>query len=359
MNGPFAGAAFPAALDGRGPNRTDTMKPNLPNSPIATALALALFAVAAIARADVEDKITKSYEVAPGGQLSVEVDRGSIEVKTTDRASVDIEVIRKARGSEAKAGRVLKDHVVTTTQDGNKVLVRAEYQGPKSLGWFGGSPQFNVSYQITVPRKFEVNLKTAGGNIKVAELTGKTQVHTSGGDLTLEKIEGPISGHTSGGNINVAGCRGQVDLHTSGGNLKLSEIEGDVSAKTTGGSIHAEQITGKTIVKTSGGNIKVAGLKGSVEAKTSGGHIAAEVLGQPEGACSFDTSGGNINITLGGDVAVDVDARTSGSRVSSDFPVVAVLQGEPKKYELRGKINGGGPLVTAHTSGGNVRLEKK
>ena len=335
------------------------MKSNLPNSPIATTLALAWFTFAATAHADVEDKISKSYEVAPGGQLTVEVDRGSIEVKTTDRGSVEIEVIRKARGSEAKAAEVLKDHVVTTTQAGNKIEVRAEYRGPKSSGWFGGSPQLNVSYQISVPRKFEVNLKTAGGNIKVTELTGQTQVHSSGGNLALEKIQGPVSGHTSGGNISAVGCQGPVELKTSGGNLNLSEIEGDVTAKTTGGSILADKLTGKSVMKTSGGNIKVAGLKGSVEAKTSGGHITAELLGQPASVCSFDTSGGNITITLGEKAAVDVDARTSGGRVSSDLPVVAVVQGEQKKHELRGKINGGGPLITARTSGGNVRLEKK
>jgi hypothetical protein len=56
---------------------------------------------------------------------------------------------------------------------------------------------------------------------------------------------------------------------------------------------------------------------------------------------------------------VDVDASTSGGRVSSDLPVVTTVQGEQKKNELRGKINGGGPLVKAHTSGGNVRIEKK
>lgn len=334
------------------------MKPNVPNSPIAVTLALAVFAFAAAARADVEDKITKSFTVSPGGQLLVEVDRGNIEIKTTDGGSVEIEVSRKAGGSESKAAQVLKDHVVTTTQDGNKIEVRAEYKGQKNSGWFGRSPQLNANYQISVPRKFDVNLKTAGGNIKVTELSGKTQVHTSGGNLMLEKIQGPVSGRTSGGNISAAGCQGTVDLKTSGGNVKLNEIEGDVTAITSGGSVLAEHISGRTIVKTSGGNVKLAGLKGSVEAKTSGGHIAAEVLGQPEGACSLDTSGGNINIALAGEVAVDVDARTSGGRVSTDFPVVTVVQGEQKRNELHGKINGGGPLFTARTSGGSIRLTR-
>jgi DUF4097 and DUF4098 domain-containing protein YvlB len=337
------------------------MKTKLPALHQTTALAVALLAfVASPARADVEDKITKSYTVQPGGQLAVEVDRGSIEVKTSaDRRSVDIEVTRKSRGSEAKAAKVLNDHVVTTAQDGNKVEVRAEYKGPKASGWFGRSPDLQVNYVITIPREFTVNLKTAGGNIKVADLAGKAQVHTSGGSLTLEKIEGPISGHTSGGNINIAGCRGTVDVHTSGGTLNLSEIEGDVTGKTSGGSIRAENLTGKTIVKTSGGSIGVTGIKGSIDASTSGGSVNAELIEPPTEACSFRSSGGSITVALAGNVAVDVDLHTSGGRVSTDFPVVSVIQGEQQKNEIRGKVNGGGPLITARTSGGSVRLQKK
>lgn len=337
------------------------MKTKLPALHQTTILAVALLAfVASPVRADVEDKITKSFAVQSGGQLAVEVDRGSIEVKTSaDRQSVDIEVTRKSRGSEAKATQVLNDHIVTTAQDGNKVQVRAEYKGPKASGWFGRSPDLQVHYVITIPRQFDLNLKTAGGNIKVADLAGKAQVHTSGGSLTLEKIEGPISGHTSGGNIKIAGSRGTVDVHTSGGTLNLSEIEGDVTAKTSGGSIRAENLTGKSILKTSGGSIGVKGIKGSVEASTSGGSVSTELIEQPAEACSFRSSGGSITVALPGNVAVDVDLHTSGGRVSTDFPVTTVIQGEQPKNEIRGKVNGGGPLITARTSGGSVRLEKK
>jgi DUF4097 and DUF4098 domain-containing protein YvlB len=316
--------------------------------------------VGAISRAEVEDKITKSFEVAPGGQLVVEVDRGSIEVKTGDASAVNIEVTRKAGGSQSKAEKTLKDHVVTTQQSGEKVELRAKYEGEKLTGWFGGrSPGLQVTFLVTIPRKFDVDLKTAGGHIKVTDLTGKLKAHTSGGNLTFKQIEGPVSGHTSGGHINLAGCKGNVDLKTSGGNLTLSDIEGDVTASTSGGHISAEKLSGKSVVKTSGGNIGFAGNRGSIEAKTSGGHVTAELIEQPASNCLFDTSGGNITIAMAERLAVDVDASTSGGRVSTDLPVVSVVQGEQKKNELRGKINGGGPLVKAHTSGGNVRIEKK
>lgn len=322
-------------------------------------IAVAMLALCAAARADLEDKINRAFEVSPGGRLVVDVDRGSIEVKTSDETSVNIEVTRKAGGSRSKAAKILKDHVVTTTQDANKVELRAKYEGERSSGWFGSSPELQVSIEITVPRKFDVDLKTAGGHIKVIELTGKVEAHTSGGHLEFQKIEGPLSGHTSGGHIAVAGCKGNVDIGTSGGHLDLSNVEGDVTAKTSGGSIQAKGITGKSVVKTSGGHIDVAGIKGSIEADTSGGSISAELSDQPTGDCSFKTSGGNITVALAEKVAVDVDLRTSAGRISTDFPVAALIQGEQEKNKIAGKVNGGGPLITAQTSAGSVRLEKK
>ena len=58
------------------------------------------------------------------------------------------------------------------------------------------------------------------------------------------------------------------------------------------------------------------------------------------------------------DIAIDVDAETSGGQVSTDFAVASVIQGKVPKNRLKGSINGGGPLLKLHTSAGSIRLQK-
>lgn len=325
---------------------------------LATAL---LGLTATCAWADAEDTITKSFQVQSGGKLVVDLDRGSIEIATADADAVNVEISRKAGGSQSKAEQILKDHVVTMGQTGTTVEVRGKSTQPQSgwFGWFRRSPDLQVTCRVTVPRKFDVDLKTSGGNISVAELAGRSEVHTSGGNLKFVKMDGPIAAHTSGGNVTLTNCRGPVDVSTSGGNLMLSDIEGDITARTSGGSIHADKLVGNDSVKTSGGNIEIEDIKGRVEAGTSGGNVSARLPAQPTGDCSFTTSGGNVTVALATNVAVDVDVGTSGGRISTDFPVVSVVQGEQKRNEIRGKINGGGPRIFAHTSGGSVHIEKQ
>jgi len=325
---------------------------------ISVFVAILSICVTAVVGAQIEDKIAKSFSVQSGGRLVVEVDRGAIEITTAEVDVVNIEVARTIKGNESKATQILKDHVITTTQKENSVAVQAEYKGSKSSSAMKQLSELKVSYHITVPRRFDVNLKTAGDSIKVDKLVGKTEAYTSGGSLKFAQLEGPITGRTSGGSIAVHASKGTVDVETSGGGLDLQDIVGDVNARTSGGSIRAEKINGRTVVKTSGGGIAVAGIQGQIEAGTSGGSITAKLTEQPLGDCSFKTSGGSVTIKLGEKSAVDVDVSTSAGRVSTDFPVVAVIQGEQKRNELRGKINGGGPLITAQTGGGSIRLEK-
>jgi DUF4097 and DUF4098 domain-containing protein YvlB len=296
--------------------------------------------------------IRKTFNVAPGGKLTIRADRGSIDVKTAATDKVEIEVTREP-GAGAVAD-ILQKHQVTFNQDGNDVLVEAKMPGMKN-GWFKGN-NLKVHYDVTVPAKYNVNLKTAGGSISVKDLEGEANSETSGGSLKFGQIKGHVRGRTSGGSINVRGATQDVDIETSGGSIQVGDTSGNVIAKTSGGSIHVGDVKGSVTAETSGGGIEVSGAAGAVNAHTSGGPIHAAITQQPAGPCTFETSGGGIEVKMASNVAIDLDAQTSGGSVSTEFPVS--VQGELKKNHLQSKVNGGGPKVKLGTSGGSIRIKK-
>jgi DUF4097 and DUF4098 domain-containing protein YvlB len=320
-----------------------------------TVLALAIFAAgAARARAD-EDIITKSFSVERGGRLVMNVDRGSIHITTSDSDKVEMKIEREVRrASSAEAKQILEQHKINMTQSGNDVTVEA--RNPQGPGWSGDRfKRLQVAYTLGIPARFDVDLRTAGGNIEVGDLEGKVVLHTSGGNLKLGSIKGPIKAHTSGGNVSLAANVGNADLHTSGGDLRLGEIEGDLVARTSGGSIHIERIKGTANAETSGGNVRVKEAYGPVVARTSGGNVSAQLNEQPKSACSLRTSGGNVEVQLAENLALAVDARTSGGSIHSDFPGTLNKQ----KTQLSAQLNGGGTDLLLETSGGNVNIRRK
>lgn len=287
-------------------------------------------------RAATADEIERTFKVRPGGSLVIEADRGSINVETVDADTLTIHVTRRVQKLRGNAEELLTEHEVTFSEEGDQVVVRGGF--PKKTSWMR-IENIQVRYRVTAPKRFNVRLKTSGGSISITDLEGNADVKTSGGSLNLGKIRGEIRGRTSGGGISIEGCNRDVDVSTSGGGIRIGNAAGNVLARTSGGSITLEDVGG------------------SVEASTSGGSIKARLAKQPSGDCSLKTSGGGIHLTLPADVAIDLDARTSGGRVTSDLPGLAT--GERSRTSLKASLNGGGPKVVAHTSGGGVKLQAR
>ncbi|MBI3416972.1 MAG: DUF4097 family beta strand repeat protein [Verrucomicrobia bacterium] len=326
-------------------------------------------------RADTEDRIKKSFTVTGEGQLLLRADRGSVEVGTTDGDKIEVEVIRTVKHAKAgKAADIFKNHEVTFSQRGNDIEIRADNQPKLKSMWNDLWRQFQVRYVINVPRKFNLDLKTAGGSITVADLTGKLRGETSGGNLRFGRVQGPVWGKSSGGSIEVVEAGGKLDaetsggsiritkasadarLKTSGGNIRVGESVSKLDARTSGGSIRIEKATAEVAAHTAGGDIEIESAAGAVDASTSGGSITFRLSAQPKGDCRGETSGGNINVYLADNLGFNLDAKTSGGRVVTDLPVT--VQGEHKSSSLHGKLNAGGPNLTLRTSGGSIHLKK-
>ena len=95
---------------------------------------------------------------------------------------------------------------------------------------------------------------------------------------------------------------------------------------------------------------------GAIDASTSGGGVTASLLGQPKEDCRLNTSGGSISVSLGKDIHMDLDASASGGGVWTDFPLPS--SGGRHQRELRAPLNGGGPLLYLHTSGGGISVRR-
>lgn len=319
-----------------------------------------LFTGVAMADAAVENHIERSFQVAPGGRLTIDSDRGLIEVRTEDRDHVDVKIERKVKkNGKWSVEEVLADFVITFDQNDDGVTIRAKHNQEMLRRWNRERNRLRVKFLITVPQRYNVDLKTSGGGISVEDLEGEVRSRTAGGNLRIGNIKGPVWGRTAGGSIEVEGTQGDADVKTSGGGITVGDVEGEVEAKTAGGSIHIDRATGSVNAKTAGGSITVGEVMGSINAKTVGGSVKAYISGQPEGDCSLETAGGNVTVYLFEDVALDVNARTTGGRVSTDVPVTTVVQGKINKGKLQGAINGGGPLLKLRTYGGSVHLRKK
>ncbi|AAZ24284.1 DUF4097 family beta strand repeat-containing protein [Colwellia psychrerythraea] len=233
--------------------------------------------------------INKEFTVANGGLLKIATDVGAIDIETHAKETVLVEVEITGKNED--------DMEVSFKNNGDDVTIKGDFD---RSGFNFGNNHIRVTYKVTLPQTYNVDLNTSGGSIEIEDLEG------------------------------------EVDAYTSGGSISLEDIQGNVDIKTSGGSLDLDNITGK------------------IDAHTSGGSIELKLPTKPTKDSKVKTSGGSITAYLVKNVAVNLSAKTSGGRVSSEFTV----DGKITKRSIEGTINGGGPELVLKTSGGSVRIKE-
>ncbi|WP_438481211.1 DUF4097 family beta strand repeat-containing protein [Oleiharenicola lentus] len=305
------------------------------------ALGLTLLAPGAL-QARLTRTVEKVFAVQPNGTFKATTEGGDITINTADVNEVRITATQFFRtDSDAEADEILKKLALDFTQNGNDVTAEAKYEKPSSGFRVGMWPPVKVSFTVTVPKFFNVNLTTSGGDIEVASLNGNAKLKTSGGDLRLDRIAGEVDGHTSGGDITLKEGTARAKLRTSGGDIKVSRAGGPTEVSTSGGDVHIDS---------------VAQL---ISATTSGGDVTATITEPLKNDATLSTSGGEVKVTVLKSAAFDLDASTSGGDVEAEGLTITIEKGGIGKRQLIGKVNGGGPKLKLRSSGGDVQIRTK
>jgi len=124
------------------------------------------------------------------------------------------------------------------------------------------------------------------------------------------------------------------------------------------GSQTMQAVDGKLHANTGDGHITAEGRFDELDLKTGDGHVevragAGSTLAEE---WRVETGDGNVTLEVPGDLAADVSLHTGDGHIDLDMPVMT--EGKLKQNEIRGKLNGGGKLMTIHTGDGSIHLRK-
>jgi DUF4097 and DUF4098 domain-containing protein YvlB len=221
---------------------------------LALALCVLTFSVAAHA-AQLDETFDKTYEVKPGTAFSVDNVNGRVTVGSWDQPRVRIHAVKHVEAGGADAAKKAMSALrIEVGQNPNSLTIKTRSPREENGGWSlldlftGDRVQYQVTYEVTVPRSMNVDASTVNGA------------------LTLDGISGSLKAETTNGRVEVTGCSGQLN------------------AETTNGRIHAQLVriapNGSLRLETTNGGITVEvprSFAGSVEAETTNGGISSDI----------------------------------------------------------------------------------
>ncbi|WKZ69419.1 MAG: hypothetical protein QY331_15770 [Melioribacteraceae bacterium] len=259
-------------------------------------------------------QVKKEINVKAGQKLEVNLKTGAgIEIEGWDKNIVEVDV--------DITGRDADDVIVDISETSNGVLVTTEFE----TRTHNNSTKGKV--KVKVPYKFDLKLKTTGGGISIENVEGNLTGTTMGGSLSLKNLKGDLELKTMGGSIELIDSEVDGEVSTMGGSVLVENVIGDVDASTMGGTVTQKNVksskgsTGKEVkMKSMGGSINVDEAINGANVSTMGGSVRVNKAAEYVKA---STMGGSVLIkeiagwvdasTMGGDVEVTV-VGTEGKR---------------------------------------------
>jgi DUF4097 and DUF4098 domain-containing protein YvlB len=359
-------------------------------------------------------EITGSISTQAGERLVLSTDLGCVQIHTRDTDKVDYHAVLSTDASKPDAQQILEQYNLIGRAEYGRVVLRGQVASSKLTG------RLWVTIEVSVPRKYSLDvstrggnidsedldggalLTTSGGNISVGSLGATSKLETGGGHITVKDVAGDLTAVTGGGHIVAGNISGAATMHTSGGHIRVASIGGIAHLSTGGGNVSVEKVAKELFAESGGGQIEVGEAAGIVRARTAGGGIRVVRAAGPAtlesnsgsiyltqvdspvrayagaggitawfgnsaklpGGCELQSSDGDIVVYIPKELPITIDASIQlggahGFTVDPALPIKVSYEDESNgKHVIRaaGELNGGGDLLKLRTVAGNIRL---
>ena len=259
------------------------------------------------------DEINRTYQLAPGARVEVSSIRGPVEIRNSDTATAEVQIIRSAR---TRAD--LEHHKIEVEQSGNSLVVRG-IQEPEQRR--GQNIQVDHHVILKLPRRIDLSVSSVSGWIKAGDVDGQTHVKSISGSANLGNVGGKLQVSSISGSLEIGNVGAEARVTSVSGSVRLGQVNGSFEVSSVSGSLNA------TLVNLSPEGIHIKSISGSVE------------------------------IGFKSDVNADFSAEHVSGRVYLDVPNVT-RESEEKSSSVRARIGVGGTPITISSVSGYIRLTR-
>jgi DUF4097 and DUF4098 domain-containing protein YvlB len=333
---------------------------------------------------DFSDELTQDFPAA--GTLRVVSDRGNITVMPWDEKGIKIEVRKRVfTDSQGNADKVNSATRPMITVSGQTVTVNANVSG-------AGDRRVDTDLDIYAPRNAAVQVSNARGNVTVRDRTGDLLLNTAHGDVEVSGIQGDVkvnlrrgelradnidgnvdfSGSGNGvtisnatgvasvngeiyGSINLSRIQKGVRFHSARSDMEIARLDGDMNLDH--GDLRVNSAAGPSRIVTRAKDIQLSGVSGDLQVQDSNGDVEVRAANAPVGNISVDNKKGDLRVVLPASAGFNVNARTYGGDISTDFPELRV-NSAGSQSSINGTVGKGGPEVRLNTEHGDIEIRK-
>jgi DUF4097 and DUF4098 domain-containing protein YvlB len=267
-----------------------------------------------------KETFERDYPLKPQSTLTIKNINGNIHLATWSKPTASIKIIKQAKQKDLLSSLTIKEQ-----QHAKGLTLSAECNDRKNK-----DPRFD--FHITIPHNTALNMSTGKGNIAIEKITGRTEISTENGNITINQAHSTVIAQT-----------------TNTGNIYIKEIYNNSKVSTHTGTITIDDARGSVIALTDNGHIKI--------------HSS---IVPPTGKIDAKSIYGNIDLSIPATTNAEIQARTERGVVTSQhYITLKPLTTQLDKYawkkfkkEMYATIGTGEAQITLASNKSNIRLNK-
>ncbi len=266
------------------------------------------------------------------GRVAVENPQGQVEL---DQIQGQVSLINTR---QAASLRSINGAVMLDVKGGNLSLEQSS-----------GPVQLQASdTQIEINEVGNTAPKTASQRvIKISQArNSRIKIHDIKGDVEINAERTRIEAEEISGDFTVA---------SSSDRIKINRITGALSIKSDNGAVEVEDINGSTTIDATR-DVMVKNFRGALDIKSRLGAISLETSEKLSADVKAVNDSGKIRVSIPEDIGFRLDAGAGRGRVKVRGFDRAVWSSDGRSYHSGYNISASSPLISLHSSGGEIQL---
>jgi hypothetical protein len=177
-----------------------------------------------------------------------------------------------------------------------------------------------MDLRVLVPRRCDITIRTASGDVKITGVQGKIFLQSASGDVTLTEIEGSALVKSASADVTVEKLRGRLGVRSMSGDLTVRDS--DLIALSVG---------------------------------TVSGDLDAKAALRPGGEYEIQSVSGDVELSLPAERRATIDFTSVSGDIECRLPA-QVERIERKRRRVQ--VNGGGETqIRVHTTSGDAVIK--
>ncbi len=200
-------------------------------------------------------------------------------------------------------------------------------------------------------------MESIAGQVELVELDDLRGIQVTSADIEIMHCQSKnwVQLQTKSGDCEIVSCSFDFEFSSSSGDLEVMESAGEMKIHSLSGSIEVQDSTGSLAGSTKSGDIEISQLTGVHQVRTMSGDIEVELNGVKEGDHSFQSTSGDINISLANSQGKLFFKSRSGSWDFEGNNIINSNQDGFKEIQLEGE---GAATFNIQTVSGDIAIEQ-